>query len=427
MKILRRVFFVLLAGTPAFAQIPVLNQASFNGKFNFVYGVYERSSASVVMGSLNFDGQGKYTASIGTTAAQGFYRVNTDGTGSFMNPLDPTLPPLSLRIAAGVALIGGSTLEQSTADRHDLLIALPAPSSPPAMAGNWGGVTYLYAPGTAPFARAGRFRFAFDASGNTNSTTWTYHESDQNSGAPQDITSAGTYSVDATGFGTWTNSQGNKKIAVSADGNSFVGTDANSQEMIFASRLASGSVNSPGLQGRYWWLQLNAASPSGGGGVRSSDFAWSLTNGLQLEEGRGLARASGSGLFIDGPTGRLLDLANMLGPFTISPDSTAALTFGGLSSPGIGVMAANNSSLPFTNLSATATGNYSFSVVIQAPSFQPAPGQTVFLTPTGRCRRRRQVLIHFHSLREHWLWRVARAWQAILSQPLALHYQPLWV
>jgi hypothetical protein len=153
--------------------------------------------------------------------------------------------------------------------------------------------------------------------------------------------------------------------------------------MIFATRLAAGTPASTGPQGRYWWLQLNAAAPGGSGNLRGSAFAWSLGNALQGFEGNGSAKANGWGLFIDGPTGRLLDLAVGLGAFSVNPDSTVALAFGGLSSPGIGALSVSNAALPWTNLSATATANYSFNIGIQGPSFQPAASQAVFLDPNG--------------------------------------------
>ena len=96
----------------AAAQVPVLDQTTLNGKFNFVYGVYQRGSSVVTTGSITFDGQGHYAASTGSATSQGSYRVNSDGTGSFTNWTDPTLPPLSLRLGTGAAVIGGSTLEQ---------------------------------------------------------------------------------------------------------------------------------------------------------------------------------------------------------------------------------------------------------------------------------------------------------------------------
>lgn len=175
-------------------------------------------------------------------------------------------------MGAGAAVIGGSTLEQSAADQHDLLIGVPAPAKAPTMSGPWGGVSFLYSPGPPVFARAGRFRLVFDASGNVNSSTWTYHQSDINSGAPQDTTSSGTYSIDAKGVGTYTSSQGTERIFVSADGNTYIGIGASAPEMIFATRLPDGNATAPGPQGRYWWLQLNAASP-GGGNLRGSAFA----------------------------------------------------------------------------------------------------------------------------------------------------------
>ncbi len=373
----------LLVGS-VFAQVPTLDQTTLNGKFNFVYGLYQRSSSSAIMGTISFDGKGHYTLAAGDTNAQGVYRIDVDGLGSLSNPFDETLPPINLRIAAGGKLAGGSTLDQSTADRHDLLLALPAATKTPAMAGNWGGVTYLYTPGPPTlFARAGRFRFQFGADGTLSSTTWTYHESDVNSGAPQDLTSTGTYTVDSSGIGMYTSAQGAKGIAVSADGSMYIGIDNGGlPELIFGTRLADGNPSAQGFQDRYWWYQTNAASP-GGGSVRSSDFAWTLGNALQGVEGRGLNRGSGWGQFIDAATGRLMDLAVVLGGFTIHPDSTVDLVSAGLGSPGIGVISADGVAIPWTNLSATATGNYSFSIAIQSPTFQAGPGQSVFLDPNG--------------------------------------------
>lgn len=383
MRILEAVLIAGLAGRAAIAQVPTLDQTTLNGKFNFVYGIYQRTNASVVMGTLSFDGQGHYTAVTSSAITEGSYRVNPDGTGNITNWNDPTLPPLSLRLGAGVAVIGASTLEQSTAYQHDLMIAIPAATQMPVMNGPWGGVSFLYTAGPPPLARAGRFRLMFDAAGNVTSTAWTFHESDMNSGAPQDIASNGTYSVDATGMGTYTSAQGTKRFVVSADGNTYVGTDSNEQEMIFATRLPVGNPTSMGPQGRYWWLQLNAASPGGTGGIRSSAYAWSLTNALQGFEGNGSLKANGWGQFIDGPTGRLLDLAVGIGAFTVNPDSTVALAFAGLSSPGIGAISASNAALPWTNLSATTIANYSFNIAIQGPSFGPSEGQSVFIDPNG--------------------------------------------
>lgn len=67
----------------------------------------------------------------------------------------------------------------------------------------------------------------------------------------------------------------------------------------------------------------------------------------------------------------------------MNPDSTTDLAFGGLSSPGIGALSASATALPWTNLSGTATANYSFNIGIQGPSFQAGPGQSVFLDPNG--------------------------------------------
>ena len=378
-----RIYLLLFAGAAALAQVPVLDQTTLNGKFNYVYGVYQRSSSSVTMGAITFDGRGHYAVAAGSATSQGSYRVNLDGTGSLTNWIDPTLPPLSLRLAAGAALIGGSTVEQSTAYQHDLLLAVPAATTTPTLNGPWGGVSFLYTPGPPVLARAGRFRLMFDGSGNVSSTTWTYHQSDVINGAPQDITSTGTYSVDASGLGMYTSAQGAKRIVVSADGNIYIGIDTSMPEMIFGTRLATANPSSTGPQGRYWWLQLNAASPGSSGNLRGSAFAWTLGNGLQGFEGNGAVKANGWGLFIDGSTGRLIDIALGIGAFTVNTDSTLALAFGGLGSPGIGAISLSNTALPWTNITATATSNYSFNIGIQGPSFEPAPGQAVFLDPNG--------------------------------------------
>src|SRR5215470_8701526 len=101
-------FFNVLSGCvltgSLFAQIPVLDQSTLNGRFNFVYGVYQRGNASVSTGTLTFDGRGRYDSISGATSSQGWYRVNPDGTGSLTNFADPTLPPLSLRVGTGAAV-----------------------------------------------------------------------------------------------------------------------------------------------------------------------------------------------------------------------------------------------------------------------------------------------------------------------------------
>ncbi len=377
-------FVPLVVVTTAFAQIPALNQSVLNGKFNFVYGVYQRNSSSVSLGALTFDGQGQFNAvsAAGSAVGKGFYRVNPDGTGSLTNWIDPTLPPLSLRLGAGAAVIGGSTVDQNTVDLHDLLLAVPAPTQAPAMAGPWGGVSLLYTPGPPLFARAGRFRLAFDAAGSVNSTIWTYHQSDVSNGSPQDTTSAGTYTVDANGVGTYTSTQGTKRIFVSADGNTYIGTDASLPEMIFATKLAAGNATSTGPQGRYWWLQFTAVRP-GSGNQRGTDFSWALSNTLHGIEGVGPTKASGWGYLVDGATGRVLDLTIGIGPFAVNADSTVGIPAGGNGSPGLGVISGSNAALLWTSLSATVTSVYSFNIGIQGPSFQAASGQTVFLDPNG--------------------------------------------
>jgi hypothetical protein len=265
---------MLVFAVGAGAQLPRLTEATLSGRYYFVYGVYQRSQAQTVMGTLTFDGQGHCTEAVRSLVSQGFYSVNSDGTGSITNPLDALQPPLSLRLSAGSITIGASTLEQSVADRHDLLLAVMAPTKPPVMTGSWGGLTFLYTPGPPVLARAGRFRFLFDASGKVNSTSWTYHENDIDDGDPHDVTSTGTYSVDPSGIGTYTSAQGKKRIAVSADGNTYIGVDdGNAPEMIFATRLADGTASPTGLQRRYWWLQLDAATP---GGWRSPQFGFCL-------------------------------------------------------------------------------------------------------------------------------------------------------
>src|SRR5438094_2769653 len=95
--------FVLSLAACSSAQVPQLNVASLSGRYYFVYGVYQRSHAQTVMGTLNFDGQGRYTMAADSLTSQGSYRVDVDGTGSLTNPLDPLQPPLSLRLSAGVS------------------------------------------------------------------------------------------------------------------------------------------------------------------------------------------------------------------------------------------------------------------------------------------------------------------------------------
>lgn len=68
----------LLAGSLT-AQIPSLDQSTLSGRFNFIYGVYQRGNASVSTGTLTFDGKGHYDSVAGTSSSPGSYRVNPDG------------------------------------------------------------------------------------------------------------------------------------------------------------------------------------------------------------------------------------------------------------------------------------------------------------------------------------------------------------
>ena len=106
MRLLEISLIAGLIGGAARAQVPILDQTVLNGKFNFVYGLYKRSSSSVTMGTITFDGQGRYTMASGSQIGQGFYRVDPDGLGSLSNPFDPTLPPINLRLAAGARMVG---------------------------------------------------------------------------------------------------------------------------------------------------------------------------------------------------------------------------------------------------------------------------------------------------------------------------------
>jgi hypothetical protein len=188
---------------PAFSQVVAVNNQSISGKYQFVYAVWQRTQSGTLTGVMQFDGNGSFTvqgrwqggANVAQAVnAQGSYRVQSDGTGQIANPIDPLLPPVSLRLGANGGTIGGSTLEATTAYQHDLLIALQASSASRTVAdlnGVWAGVHNMYASGPPPFARAGRFRFQFDGQGKVSSTDWTFHQSDQNNGAAQNTTAAG--------------------------------------------------------------------------------------------------------------------------------------------------------------------------------------------------------------------------------------------
>jgi len=104
-------------------------------------------------------------------------------------------------------------------------------------------------------------------------------------------------------------------------------------------------------------------------------------------KGVGLPRAAGSQQFIDGPTGRLLDMSAMLGSFTVAATGLVDLGFGGLASAGIGALSLGAQYLPWTNLTSTVTGTYPFNVLLPAPSFAAPPNQAVWLDPAGATHR----------------------------------------
>src|SRR5260370_15415541 len=80
-------------------------------------------------------------------------------------------------------------------------------------------------------------------------------------------------------------------------------------------------------------------------------------------------------------------MSAMLGPFTIASTGLVDIGFGGLASPGIGALSQNAQYLPWTNLTATMTGTYSFNLLVPAPSFAPASNQSVWLDPVGATHR----------------------------------------
>jgi len=179
----------------------------------------------------------------------------------------------------------------------------------------------------------------------------------------------------------------------------YIGIDKEGlPELIFGTRLADRNPTAQGFQGRYRWYQTNAASP-GGGSVRSSDFAWTLGNALQGVEGRGLNRGSGWGQFIDAPTGRLMDLAVVLGGFTIHPDSTVDLvsavresaSFPPMARPFLGRISPPR--LPGTTHLVSRSSRRHFRLDRDKPYFS---------IPMARCKWQRQAPIHFLLLRERW-------------------------
>ena len=381
---------------PALPQMASVGNQSISGKYHFVYAIWKRTEANTLMGSLQFDGRGGYTlqghwqsgTNSRTVSAQGNYRVLPDGTGQIANPMDALLPPISLRLGASATTVSGSTLEQSNTDQHDLLIAVQAPSGQRSVAdlsGAWAGVHNVYIPGATTIARAGRFRFQFDGQGKVSSTDWTFHQSDQNNGAAQSTTSSGAYSVGTDGTGTFNSVFGRKRFALSADANILIGTDDSAgQEVICAVKVTANTTQGP--TGRFYWEQIVAVAP-GGTDPRASAFAWALTNDVGEIDGVGLPRAAGSQQFVDGPTGRLLDMSAMLGPFTIAATGLVDLGFGGLASAGIGAVSQGTQYLTWTNLTATVTGTYSLNVLLPAPSFTPPSGQSVWLDPAGAVHR----------------------------------------
>src|SRR5258708_3536052 len=262
-----------LVTLPALAQVVAVDNQSISGKYQIVYAVWQRSQSGTLMGTMQFDGAGAFTLQgrwqAGSTVSRtvnalGNYRVQPDGTGQITNPMDPLLPPLSLRLGANGETLGGSTLESSAAFQHDLLIALKGSSVSRTAAdlnGVWAGVHNVYIPGAPPRARAGRFRFQFGGHVKVSSTDWTFHQSDQHNGPAQTTTSSGSYSVASDGTATFDNPFGRKRFVLSADGNILIGTDdALGQEVICAVKATSNTSTRP--TGRFYRLLMVATPPA---------------------------------------------------------------------------------------------------------------------------------------------------------------------
>ena len=286
----------LLGSLPASSQ--VLTNQYLNGKYylrqvSLVVGSDGTTQAQSLLATVTFDGAGGYTftgqqvtGGGAATAASGSGKYAVDPAG-FVTVDNPLRKGDSVNARVGPeALVGSST--ESTDGTYDLLVAIPAPSKTPTLAGAYWAATLEFPGGLTGAAKNTFFNLTPGATaGNWANFTVNGHAANVAGGLPQTQAVTGsTYTLNSDGSGTVTFGSGallsgGKTIWVSADGNVILGGSANSHDILIAVKAVSGATNST-WTGDFWGGGLRVdvgqavSSYAGSAAARGLGFAtWS--------------------------------------------------------------------------------------------------------------------------------------------------------
>jgi uncharacterized protein (TIGR03437 family) len=271
----------LLAGAAAgqaFGTAQVLNNQYLTGKYYFrQVSLGAASQASIsdarsVLGVLTFDGAGNFTFTgqqvLGNSAAaavtgKGNYSVDPAGLVTMESPLRAG-SKVNARVGPE-ALLGSST--ESADNTFDLLVAIPAPTKAPVLAGAYWTATLEFPAGAAANVRNTMFSLqSAGTAGRLADFSVAGHAANLAGGAPvtQAMTGA-TYllNTDGTGaftFGPASNAvllSGGRTVYVSASGNVILGgsTASGAHDILIGVKAVSGATNAT-WSGDYWGAGL---------------------------------------------------------------------------------------------------------------------------------------------------------------------------
>ncbi len=387
------VLSLLLFGLSAHAQLP--GNGSLNGKYWFRYvqittdSTGNLSQAMSLLGSLTFNGSGTFSYSAsqtvgasttGSVTGSGTYSVASNGFVTLTQP-QGTLP---MNGRVGIEMLLASTTEGNT-NTFDLLVAIPAPTSPVAatlLNGTYQIGTLEFPSASTANARSTQFNVAANGAGSLGSPTVAGHANNINGGASTFSAIANaTYTLNSDGSGTMVFPlgggatiatqlvSGTKNIYVSADGKFVLGgsTAAGGHDILFGmSALTSTTIDSTYLSGLFF----------------ESGLAWVSTSSAGFDSYTGSANSGGAGTVLfhqryHSAAGGTLDFTGSEA-YSLLPDGTGgygvdriAVGAGGMN-PGQAFLAAG------TGIATSV--NYELNIAGLAPGFN---GNTPFISPAG--------------------------------------------
>ncbi|MBI2815949.1 MAG: hypothetical protein HYX72_03320 [Acidobacteria bacterium] len=366
---------------PIAAAAQTLDNKSLSGKYYFRHVLFESTGptllASSAYGSINFDGQGKFTfqgqqavaanASF-TFGGSGTYQVQPNGFVSITNPQRSTLL-LNARLGVN-AIVGSSTEAPPTVT--DFFVAIPAPTSPVAnnaLRGNYQVATFEIPSGAISQVRNALFTWFANGQGGFDPIRVTGHAANLGQQLITQTVTGATYSISADGsataaFPTGTPASallsGRKALFVSADTNMVIAAsmDPGGHDLLIGVRSFSGNATNSSLQGIFFTAGLAFGS-----------------QGITSFAGSANPPGNGSLLFsrrFHSPRGPL----DFSGVATYSLASDATGTMGSLRT----ALASGATSFLTAAVNETDLSNFEIGFAIKAPSFS---GSGVFVSPIG--------------------------------------------